>query len=144
MVDEYRAAVRYDLIRHGFRLEDVGTERLWWPDAIAILQQQTPANSALFRELFPDKYNRDLLIDRLETLAVLIVRGQHLLGKQSDVDDSLLPNTWDDLWNKKKPDVPLMTFSEIDERMGWESLYQETAPPEMLTTEEIDKRMGWG
>lgn len=144
LVDEHPRAVQYDLLKHGYRQEWIGTELLSWGDALAILTEQPASTSAVYRVLHPDDYDRDKKLDRLEAIAVLIVRGQHLLGKQVEVDDSKLPNTWDDLWEAtpREPETPLMSFDEIDARMGWFS-QPPPAPIELLSTDEIDERMGW-
>lgn len=113
-----------------------------------ILTEQPPATSAVFRALFPEDYDRDKSLDRLEAIAVTLVRGQMLLGKQVEVNDRDLPTKWSDIWTTpeepRADDSRLMSFEEIDQRMGWRrEIEQITAPPEGMTFEDVDERMGW-
>lgn len=68
LIDEHQEAVEYDLITHGVRLRDLGTDRLSWRDLKIIVKQQ-PGNSALARAINGDDY----LWDIHAQLAALIV-----------------------------------------------------------------------
>lgn len=124
-IEDHRAAVKYDLLAHGYRLEWLATERLPWGDAVTILTMQPPSTSALFREVHPDDYDRSAEVQRLEFLAVLLARHTALQGNHTDVSEAELPKSWDDLFDRPAPvagdDQPpaLMSFAEIDVRMGW-------------------------
>lgn len=55
-----------------------------------------------------------------------------------------LPRTWDDLVEKpgQVGDSPkLMTFEEIDQRMGWNNTQPQPAPLRLMTFDEIDQRL---
>lgn len=125
LIRTHPEAVAYDLIRHGRHIDDLGTTALSWRDLKVILDMQPPGESATFRALYPDEYDRDKTLERLEMLAVILVRSQMLTGKQSEVKESDLPVTWDDLFEKApdlagdRPHLELLTFDEIDARMGW-------------------------
>lgn len=105
-------AVRYDLLRHGYRLEWVGTRRLPWGDAFAILTMQRPEESALWRELHPDDYDQTRVVERLEVLAVLVQRGNLARGNPSGVKSGDMPNRFSDLLSKKQK-APKATEEEI-------------------------------
>jgi hypothetical protein len=132
-VDEHRAAISYDLIRHDRRLVDLGTRRLSWADAVVILTMQPPEKSAVMRALYPEQYDLtattyrlDKIAARLEALTVIAVQQQMLLGNQSEIRPEKLPTSFDQLFEEAKPTLPelsdedmLAAFAEIDARMGW-------------------------
>lgn len=70
LVDDHRAAVKYDLLKHGRRLSDLGTPRLSWGDAFVLLAEQPPATSAIWRALHPAEHDRTPDTARLEIIAV--------------------------------------------------------------------------
>ena len=70
VVDDHRAAVKYDLLKHGRRLSDLGTPALSWSDALVLLTMQPPGTSAMWRELHPAEHDRTPEAARLEILAV--------------------------------------------------------------------------
>ena len=142
LIEQHRAAVRYDLLRHGFRLEDVGTERLWWPDVLALISEQTPKESAVYRALHPNTYDEDKLVARVEMVSVMLVRFMMMHGNQTEVDSDKMPTAWADLWQVEAKPPNLLSIEEIDKRMGWAGLDM-TSEQVLLTTQEIDKRMGW-
>lgn len=124
LIEDHRAAVKYDLLAHGYRLEWLATPALPWGDAVTIIAMQLPGKSAVYRETHPDDYDRDKKLERLEQLAVILVRGQMLTGNQTEVGDGDLPKSYDDLFEKvtpveQRPVLELLTFDEIDARMGW-------------------------
>ena len=53
LIEEYPEQVEYDLIAHGLRLRQLGTEQLSWRDLLVIIRQQ-PRDSALVRSMDPD------------------------------------------------------------------------------------------
>lgn len=53
LIDEHPEAVEYDLITHGLRLRDLGTDKLMWRDLLVIVQMQ-PRSSALTRVKEPE------------------------------------------------------------------------------------------
>ena len=53
LIEEQPEAVEYDLISHGLRLRDLGTDRLWWRDLMVIVRMQ-PRSSALTRITEPE------------------------------------------------------------------------------------------
>ena len=53
LIEEYPEEVEYDLISHGLRLRQLGTEQLSWRDLLVIVRQQ-PRDSALIRAQDPD------------------------------------------------------------------------------------------
>lgn len=53
LIEEYPEEVEYDLISHGLRLRQLGTDALWWRDLLVIVRQQ-PRHSALLRSMEPD------------------------------------------------------------------------------------------
>lgn len=74
LVDEFPEAVEYDLIRHGVRLRDLGSESFTWRDLKVILAQQKPSESALWMEQNPDHMwglPEFLLADAVDTLHML-------------------------------------------------------------------------
>jgi hypothetical protein len=84
-------------------LEWVGTPRLGYGDALAILHLQPPQQSALYRELHPQDYDRTRESQVLELLTVLVAQMQALVGNQSGVKPSQLPKAFDDLFAKQRP-----------------------------------------
>ncbi len=123
VIEDHRAAVKYDLIAHSRRLEDLPSSRLTWGDAVTILTMQPPDRSALYRELNPDEYDHTKTVERLEQIIVMLARGQMLTGNQTEVLGSDLPNTYADVYQSTapevKPEVEMLSFEEIDRRMGW-------------------------
>lgn len=74
LVDEFPEAVEYDVLRHGHRLRDLGSDRLTWRDLRIILSQQKPSESALWMEQNPDHMwglPEFLLADVADTLHAL-------------------------------------------------------------------------
>jgi hypothetical protein len=110
-IDDHRVAVRYDLLNHGYRLEWVGTRRLPWGDAFAILTRQRPEGSALWRETHPDEYNRTRLVETLEILAVLVQRGNLARGNPAGAKSADMPRHFSDLLSKSK--TPKATEDQI-------------------------------
>lgn len=84
VLDDHADPVAYDLIGHGLRLRDLGTERLSWGDLYTILSQQ-PDTSALFRARNPDAHwglTEQLLA--LATDALHVANWQRSGGKKRD------------------------------------------------------------
>jgi hypothetical protein len=104
LVEEHRAAVRYDLLRHGYRLEWLGTRRLPWGDAFAILSEQIPAQSAVQRALNPEDFDRTREVQALEVLSVLVQHVNLRIGNGLPVFDIEPPSG--------PPDLP-GTFPEL-------------------------------
>lgn len=102
LIDEHRAAVKYDLLRHGYRLEWLGTRRLWWGDAVTIMQQQPPTGSAVARALFPDEFDRSREVQVLEVLAVLLRQANIARGNPSEARESAFPSSFEDLFDRPK------------------------------------------
>ena len=74
LVDEFPEAVEYDVLRHGLRLRDLGSDRLTWRDLRILLTQQKPSESALWMEQNPDHMwglPEFLLADVADTLHML-------------------------------------------------------------------------
>lgn len=123
LVEEHPAACRYDLLRHGYRLEWVGTRKLPYVDALALLYQQPPHLSAVWRALHPDDFDRTREVQLLEVLAVLVQRG-NILGAMNDVPESKMPKRFEDMFEKpaKRSEVSeaelLAGMAAIDERLG--------------------------
>ena len=55
VIDEHQEAVEYDLIAHGLRLRQLGTEALTWRDLKIIIELQPPEKSALARTKDPEE-----------------------------------------------------------------------------------------
>ena len=55
LLDEHQEAVEYDLIAHGLRLRQLGTEALTWRDLKIIIELQPPEKSALARTKDPEE-----------------------------------------------------------------------------------------
>lgn len=55
LLDEHQEAVEYDLIAHGLRLRQLGTEALTWRDLKIIIELQPPERSALARTKDPEE-----------------------------------------------------------------------------------------
>lgn len=53
LIEERPEAIEYDLISHGLRLRQLGTDALWWRDLMVIVQMQ-PRSSALTRITEPE------------------------------------------------------------------------------------------
>jgi hypothetical protein len=87
-------------LRHGYRLEWLGSRRLPWVDALAVLTQQPPDTSALQRELNPDSFDRTREAQLLELLAVQVARLTQYAGNASGVKESALPTSFEDLFTK--------------------------------------------
>ena len=102
-------AVQYDLLRHGYRLQWLGTPRLPWGDAIALVAMQPPEQSALFRELYPDQYNLTREVQVLEILAVMLQTANIQRGGGKTKD---FPRTFSDLLEKKQK-APRATEKDI-------------------------------
>jgi hypothetical protein len=123
--------VRYDLLRHGHSLDDMGTTRLRWGDAFAILSEQSSSESAVRRALFPKEYHQDQrhveILGRLEVIAVILAQNQAFL-RNPEAPLNMLPTRWEDLVGVDEPaadvepapgEVSLYTFEDIDKMMGW-------------------------
>lgn len=125
LIDDHRAAVKYDLLRHGYRLEWLGTDQLPWGDAHAILAMQPPAQSAVYRELRPKDWDRTRQVELLEQLAVILVSGQMKLGNWTKVTAADLPGTYEDLFDRTPtaptadPERQLYSLEQIDALVGW-------------------------
>lgn len=76
LIVEHGESVEYDLIKHGLRLRDLGTEKLSWRDLWVIVTQQDPAVSATHRALNPDdapwNMHTFLLAETVDTLRTLV------------------------------------------------------------------------
>lgn len=123
LIDEHRGAVKYDLLRHGYRLDWLATPRLPWGDAVTIIAQQPRVGSAVHRVMDGDEHRDER--DLLELLAVLLVRG-HKVTAMNEVPESDMPHQFSDLFDKKTPEpekvqLTLLSFEEIDQRMGMAS-----------------------
>ena len=115
-------------MRHGYRLEWLGTERLPWGDAVAILQQQKAADSAVHRALYPDVFDHSTatarlteVVDRLEFLAVLLQRQTLMLGNRTEVTERDLPAQWADLFSQAvvvDDDELMQQMAAIDRLQG--------------------------
>ena len=55
LIDEHQEAVEYDLIAHGVRLRQLGTEALSWRDLKIIIELQPHGKSAVARAKDPDE-----------------------------------------------------------------------------------------
>jgi hypothetical protein len=99
-------------LRHGYRLEWLGTPRLPWGDAVAIVTMQRPEQSAVYRELHPDDYDRTRITEVLEILAVLTQRGNIARGNPSGAKGSDMPQQFNDLL-AKRPKAPRATEEQI-------------------------------
>jgi hypothetical protein len=121
VIEDHRAAVKYDLIAHGVRLEWLPSSRLTWGDAVTILTMQPPERSSLNRELNPADYDQTKVTERLEQIIVMLARSQALSGNQTEVAAADLPVKYSDVFAVPgvKPDVEMLSFEEIDRRMGW-------------------------
>lgn len=80
----------------------MGTDRLPYGDALAILQMQPPDRSALWRELHPDLYDRTAEVVRLEAVAVLVAQLRALWSGEKQ-----MPRTFEDLLPPKPKQVTL-------------------------------------
>ena len=96
---EHRAAVHYDLLRHGYKggVRWVGTRRLPWGDAFAIISEQNPAGSAAWRKINPDNFDRTREVQALEVLAVLLQHVNLRIGNGLGVFDIQPPTSGPDL-----------------------------------------------
>jgi hypothetical protein len=112
LADDHRAAIRYDLLRHGYRLEWMGTPRLPWGDALAIVAMQPPTQSAVFRELHPDEYDMTREVQILEVLAVIMQTANIQRGNPSGAKSSTFPRTFSDLFAKQQK-APKASEEEI-------------------------------
>lgn len=56
LLDEHEAEIEYDLISHGLRLRQLGTEALTWRDLKIIIELQPPEKSALVRSQDPEGF----------------------------------------------------------------------------------------
>lgn len=112
LIEDHRAAVRYDLLRHGYRLEWVGTHRLPWGDAVTIVTKQPTQQSAVFRDLYPDKYDMTRESQILEIVAVILQSANIARGTQSKAKAADFPKTFEDLF-KKEPTTPKASEAEI-------------------------------
>ena len=69
LLDEHQEAVEYDLISHGLRLRQLGTEALTWRDLKILLEYQPPERSALARIKNPEEVAWGLSEHLLATIA---------------------------------------------------------------------------
>ncbi len=127
LVEDHRAAVKYDLIHHGRHLADLGTPRLSWGDAFTILTMQPADRSAVYRETHPDEYDLssttlrlDKIAQRLEAITVILVQTQLLAGNQTAVKADQLPTRFEQLFEEVKPRPPreLLSIEEVHARMA--------------------------
>lgn len=101
----------------------MGTRRLPWEDARAIVWQQRPEQSAVWRALHPEEFDRTREVQVLEFLSVLVARG-NATGAIHDVKESQLPHRFEDLFEKPKAQVVaseaevLAQMAAIDARLG--------------------------
>jgi hypothetical protein len=102
LIEEHPKSCRYDLLAHGYRLEWIGTDRLPYGDAIAILEMQPPDRSALWRELHPDLYDRTAEVVRLEAVAVLVAQLRAVWRGEQQV-----PHTFEELLLREPAKVVL-------------------------------------
>lgn len=136
LAERHRAALQYDLLKHGRRLDDLGTDRLWWDEAFVIVTQQPAEGSAVHRAEFPEEHDRTKLVDRVETLVLLFERDRQ---RRAGVPEGDLPGMWSDLFAPAEPEG--MSLEEIDRRLGRTAMI-DSEPRELMTPEEIDERMG--
>lgn len=76
LVAEFPGAVEYDLIRHGVRLRDVGSERFSWRDFWVVMRWMPPEGSAMWREREPEDspwtHQLMLLAEQIDLLSLLV------------------------------------------------------------------------
>ena len=106
--------MRYDLLAHGWSLDQVGGE-LSLVDATCIIFEQPPDRSAVWRAQAPEDHARSLVTHRLETIAVL-------LANQNAQEESDVVHRYDDLFSDPAPVVDdadmAAHLAEIDRLMG--------------------------
>ena len=80
----------------------MGTSRLPWGDAFAIVAMQPPEHSAVLRELYPENYNLTREVRTLEVLAVLLQTANIARGNPAGAKSGEFPKSFSDLFPRER------------------------------------------
>jgi len=122
LADNHGPAIRYDLLKHGYRLEWMGTPRLPWGDAYALVAMQPPEHSAVFRELYPENYDLTREVRILEIMAVLLQSANIARGNQSGAKANEFPHTFSDLFPRERKAPAANEEDILAQIAAWERL----------------------
>lgn len=121
LIDSHKEAVEYDLLTHGLRLDDLGTERLSWRDLLVIVRQ-SPPGSALDRAQHPDSadWGMSELLLAAAVDALNVANWQRAGGTQRDYPKPIpRPGVKSDDTQIGKGAVPM---DEMAKLLGWDRM----------------------